>query len=73
MSRAMNIALPEQEVLQRCKSANIKISAIETLVSGGTHLVVTTSEDVPSAHAEFKRSLIEGRVVRAHTLWAKHS
>lgn len=72
MSRAMNIALPEAEVLKTCKSAGIKVSAIETLVSGGTHLVVMTSEDLPAAHAEFKKSLITERVVRAHTLWAKH-
>lgn len=71
MSRAMNISLPERDVLSACAVAGIGISAIETLMSGGTHLVVTTSEDIPLAHAKFKKNLIEGRVVRAYTKWAR--
>lgn len=71
MSRAMNISMPEAEVVSLCGTAKINISAIETLVSGGTHLVLTTSDDADAARIKFRKHLIEGKVRRMYTLWAR--
>lgn len=64
MSRAMNILLPEAEVLGKCRKAGVSISAIEPLPSGGTHLVCTTSEGAEQMRGEFKTTLVTGRVKR---------
>jgi hypothetical protein len=64
MSRAMNIKLPQAEVTAQCAAAKVSISAIETLPSGGTHLVCTTSEGAEEMQKRFKKVLIEGRVKR---------
>lgn len=61
----MNLSLPEQVVIDRCVHEAISISAIETLLSGGTHLVCVTIEGADEARRLFKRSLIHGRVRRA--------
>ena len=64
MSRAMNLALPEAEVAALCKSAGVTVSAIETLPSGGTHLVCVTGEGADEMRRRLKKHLIEGRVKR---------
>jgi hypothetical protein len=69
MTRAMNIKLPEPDVRAICASQSIRISAIETLPSGGTHLVCTTIEDADEARRKFKKNLIEGRVKRFAFYW----
>jgi hypothetical protein len=40
----MNIGLPEAQIAALCEKAGVRISDIETLPSGGTHLVCITSE-----------------------------
>lgn len=45
----MNLSLPEQVVIDRCVHEAISISAIETLLSGGTHLVCVTIEGADEA------------------------
>lgn len=65
MSRAINLALPEPEVVAACAKNAIRISAVETLLSGGTHLVCVTSDGANQARALFKRSIIEGAVRRS--------
>jgi len=65
ITRAMNLDLPEQEVIDRCLRAAVRISAIETLLSGGTHLVCVTIEGADEARHLFRQSIIEGRVRRA--------
>lgn len=60
----MNIALPQAEVEAKCASANVRISAIETLPSGGTHLVCVTIEGADEMRQRCKANLIEGRVKR---------
>lgn len=60
----MNIALPEADVVGACTKLAIRISAIETLPSGGTHLVCLTSEGAEQARGKFAKSLIAGRVKR---------
>ena len=64
MSRAMNLKLAEADVVTRCNKAKVSVSAIETLPSGGTHLVCTTGEGAEQMRRVFKKSIIEGRVKR---------
>lgn len=64
MSRAMNIKLPQAEVTAQCAAAKIAISAIESLPSGGTHLVCVTIEGADEMRQKLKKHLIEGRVKR---------
>ncbi|WCT79178.1 hypothetical protein [Novosphingobium humi] len=64
MSRAMNIGLPEAQVAAMCEQAGARISDIETLPSGGTHLVCVTSEGAEEMRHRLKGHLIEGRVKR---------
>jgi hypothetical protein len=64
MSRAMNLTLPEADVVAQCHTHGISISAIETLPSGGTHMVTTTSEGAEIARHKFKKVLIAGHVRR---------
>lgn len=64
MSRAMNIRLPEAEVVRHCAAAVVAISAIETLPAGGTHLVCRTIEGADEMRHRLKKQLIEGRVKR---------
>jgi hypothetical protein len=65
ITRAMNLDLPEQEVIDGCRRGAVAISAIETLLSGGTHLVCVTIEGADEARHLFKQSIIHGRVRRA--------
>lgn len=60
----MNIKLPEADVVKQCATADVVISAIETLPSGGTHLVCRTIEGADEMRHRFKKQLIEGRVKR---------
>lgn len=64
MTRAMNIALPEHEVLERCNKKSIRISSLETLQSGGSHLVCITIEEADEARVLFKNAMISGPVRR---------
>jgi hypothetical protein len=65
LTRAMNLDLTEQAVIDGCSRKNIAISAIETLLSGGTHLVCVTIEGADDARHLFKQNIIHGRVRRA--------
>lgn len=65
ITRAMNLDLPEQEVIDSCRRAAVSISAIETLLSGGTHLVCVTIEGADEARHLFRHSIIIGSVRRA--------
>ena len=60
----MNLSLPETEVIALCNKLDVSISAIETLPSGGTHLVCTIIEGADQIRHKLKRNLIEGRVKR---------
>lgn len=63
-TRAMNLSLAETDVLAVCKQKGVRVSAIETLRSGGTHLVCVTIEEADEARVLFKKSIIPGRVQR---------
>ena len=64
MSRAMNLSLPEANVLQRCAESGVSVSALEPLPSGGTHLVCTTSQGADEMRLRLADNLITGRVPR---------
>lgn len=64
MSRAINLSLPEAEVRARCEAAGVSISAIEPLLSGGTHLVCKTGEGAEEIRLRFSEQIIEGAVQR---------
>jgi hypothetical protein len=64
MSRAMNLDLAEADVAASCKSAGVAVSAIETLPTGGTHLVCVTAEGAGEMRQKLKKHVIEGRVRR---------
>ena len=64
MSRAMNLSIAEAAVTESCRKAGVSISAIETLPSGGTHLVCTTAQGAEEMRHLLKRHVIAGRVKR---------
>lgn len=64
MSRAMNLKLSEANVRKRCNESGVSISAIETLPSGGTHLVCTTSKGADEMRMCLEDHLILGTVRR---------
>lgn len=65
LTRAMNLDLPEQAVIDGCRRKGITISALETLPAGGTHLVCVTIEGADLARDLFKQAIIAGRVRRS--------
>lgn len=64
VSRAMNLALGEGEVRERCLAWNISISAIEPLQRGGTHLVCKTIEGADEVRRKLGKHLVFGTVRR---------
>ena len=64
MSRALLINLDEGQVVARCLSENVGISAIERLASGGVRLVCNSSDGAGTMMRAFKSHLIKGEVVR---------
>jgi hypothetical protein len=55
MSRAIDFKASEDEVTKRCAAAEVRISAIEPLPNGGTHLVCSTidgAEKLRRLHAK---------------------
>jgi len=64
MTRATNLKMPEGEVETLCKQKGIRISALETLPSGGTHIVCTTIEGADEVRRLLKKHIIDGPVRR---------
>ncbi len=64
MSRAMNLKLQEADVVTHCDKAGVAISAIETLASGGTHLVTVTGDGAAIMRRVLAKHIIEGQVKR---------
>ena len=64
MSRAINLSLPEADVRTGCTKNRVSISAIESLPSGGTRLVCTTSEGAEEIRLRFRNHVIAGPVKR---------
>lgn len=67
-SRAMNVTADMAEVRALCEKQGLTISAIETLLSGGTRVVMQCGADADHLRKAMKRKLITGSVSRA--AWA---
>ena len=62
ITRAMNVSLSEQQVRQLCQNNSLRISAIEQLVSGGTHVVLLTIQEADDARHLMRAAIITGKV-----------
>ena len=65
MSRALFVALDEGEVVSRCLAANVGISAIEGLPSGGTRLVCMSVHGAEVMRKKLKSVLIPEQTLRS--------
>ena len=64
MTRALHLAMTEQEALQECRASSVGVSAIEKLLSGGVRLVCMSSDGADTLRRALKKKLIEGEVRR---------
>jgi len=64
MSRAINLSIPYSDVVAMCEKHNVAISAIETLPSGGTRVVLMNAYDTAIIARAFTSHIIEGPVQR---------
>ena len=64
MSRALQLAMSEQDVLALCASKNVAVSAIERLPSGGTRLVCCSSSGADIIRHKAKSKIIIAEQVR---------
>lgn len=68
MSRAINIDAAQADVTATCAKRNVTISAIESLLSGGTRVVLNTMADAEIIRQVYRTKIIVSPVVRAK--WA---
>lgn len=64
MSRAINVNATEAEVVKLCARHGATVSAIETLASGGTRVVLMNMIAADKMRAAFGRKLLKGAVRR---------
>jgi hypothetical protein len=69
----MNLSLAEADVVAHCDKQGVAISAIETLPSGGTHLVTVNSDGAAVMRRVLTNYLIEGRVRRFNYMQSPQS
>ncbi|MBB5711897.1 hypothetical protein [Sphingomonas xinjiangensis] len=67
MSRAININAPQDHVIAACAKRKVAISAIETLPSGGTRVVMNNAADTAIMAAAYRTKIISGQVTRTPT------
>jgi hypothetical protein len=65
MSRALFLKLTEAEVIAKCDTAKVGISALERLPAGGVRLVCMSSEGAATMTRKLKTSLIADTSQRA--------
>ncbi len=64
MSRVVLLSMTEAGVTQKCREAEVGVSSIEPLVSGGVRLVCMSSSGAALIRQKLKARVIEGDVVR---------
>jgi hypothetical protein len=64
MSRALNLAMTEAEVVKHCRNKGIGISALEALPDGGMRLVCMSGFDAAQIRSTLKARIIDGDVRR---------
>ena len=67
MSRAINVNAPQDHVVATCATKKLGISAIETLHSGGTRVVMNNAVDAAEVVKFYKTKVIAGPVTRTPT------
>lgn len=65
MSRTILVAMDEGEVIAKCLSAKVSVSAIERLPAGGVRLVCSSVDGAVRMRKALKAHLINGDVIRA--------
>ena len=64
LSRAMNLAMSESDVLDRCQAAGVGVSAVELLPAGGVRLVCMSGAGADLVRSLLSKKLIQGNVLR---------
>lgn len=64
MSRALNVNATEAEVRRACAKHGATVSAIETLASGGTRVVLMNADATATMRNAFGRKVLTGEVRR---------
>ena len=64
MSRAINLALSEADVVTRCSTEKVGVSTIERLPKGGVRLVCMSVHGAELIRRRLKAHIIEGDVTR---------
>ena len=64
MSRALNIRETQEHIVAACDSRSIRITSIETLISGGTRVVLSNSVDSARIASLYGNKVIAGAVRR---------
>ena len=64
MSRALNLAMTEAEVISHCRDKSIAISALEPLPDGGVRLVCMSGYGAAQIRSKLKTRIIDGAVRR---------
>ena len=64
MSRAINLSMGEGDVIARCLTERVGVSAIEPLPAGGVRLVCMSVEGADQIRRKLKSHIIKGDVKR---------
>ncbi|MCP3735435.1 hypothetical protein M9979_11195 [Sphingomonas sp. RP10(2022)] len=70
MSRALNVTASETEVRASAQKHGAAISAIETILSGGTRVVFMNGADAERMRGVFGKRMVSGTVTR--TKWVRN-
>ena len=64
LSRAINLAMSESDVLGRCEAAGVGVSALELLPNGGVRLVCMSGAGADSMRSLLSKKLLKEDVPR---------
>ena len=64
MTRAVNLAMTEAQIVHHCQTKSIAISALEALPDGGVRLVCMSSSGAAQIRSKLKAHIIHGDVRR---------
>ncbi|MES2498268.1 MAG: hypothetical protein V4618_19295 [Pseudomonadota bacterium] len=67
MSRALNINAAQEHVVETCSKRGVRITAIETLASGGTRVVLSNAIGSAEIAKAYGNKVITGIVQRQAT------
>jgi hypothetical protein len=71
MSRAINLNVPLAEVTALCGRRKVPISAIESLLAGGTRVVLMNMDDTAIVARAFKSKIIN-KTARRVPVFSRH-